>query len=332
MTFAHPLWLLLLLLLPLAAWLKGYMGGTVAFIYSSVRLVKPDAHGARSKVGRFLLALRWLTLALVIVALAQPRLTEVQTSVSASGIDIVVAADLSGSMAAEDFKLNNKPVTRVTILKEVLRKFIGKRPSDRIGLVAFAARAYVAAPLTLDHNFLLQNVQRLDFGTIKEDGTAIGSALTVSLNRLRDLTSKSRIIILMTDGQNNAGKVPPLTAADAAKALGIKVYTIGIGTRGEILMPRRNFFGQIIMQPTKVDIDEETLEQIAAKTGGKYFRADTSETFRKIYDDIDRMEKTEVKFKESARHTELSHWFMLAALLSLLTELALANTIWRRLP
>ncbi|MEI7731717.1 MAG: VWA domain-containing protein [Verrucomicrobiota bacterium] len=324
--------MLLLLALPLLAWLKGRQGRAVAFVYSSVDMVKPDHAASRASAGALLANLRWLVLGVLILALAQPRLTHTETSVSASGVDIVVAADLSGSMIAEDFEIKGKRLSRIAMLKEVLSKFIAKRTSDRIGLVAFAARAYVASPLTLDHDFLQQNLSRLQQGTIQEDGTAIGSALMVSLNRLEDVKSKSRIVILMTDGQNNAGKVAPLTAADAAKALGIKVYTIGIGTRGQAPMPVRNIFGQMGYQMVPVDIDEDTLKQIADRTGGQYYRADNAEKFRDIYQEIDRMEKTEINVKKVARHTELAHWFALGGLGLLLLELLLANTVLRRLP
>jgi Ca-activated chloride channel family protein len=177
--------------------------------------------------------------------------------------------------------------------REVLREFIKKRPSDRIGIVAFAGRPYLAAPLTLDHDFLLQNLERLRLGAVREyNSTAIGSALATAVNRLEHVSSKSRIVILMTDGQNNAGKVPPLAAAEAAKALGIKVYTIGIGRQGQSYVLRQ-FMGRLIREPVLVDIDEDTLQKIAELTGGKYYRADNTERFRQIYEEIDRLEKTE---------------------------------------
>jgi Ca-activated chloride channel homolog len=331
MSFAHPYLLLLLLLLPLLAWLKGRRGNEAAFLYSSVQLVKGIAGINRSRIGQVLLRMRWLALATFIVALARPQLGEGQASIRASGIDIVVALDLSGSMASEDFEVGGERVNRLFIAKEVLERFISKRPSDRIGLVAFAGRAYIASPLTLDHDFLLQNMARLDLGSI-EDGTAIGSALTAALNRLRDIESKSKIVILMTDGQNNAGQVPPLTAADAAQALGVKVYTIGVGTRGTAPFPFVDQFGRkrYVQQP--VDIDEETLVQIADKTSGKYFRADNAETLRDIYAEIDQLEKTEVEVRKYQRYRELFPWFVLPGLALLLFEVILANTVWRKLP
>jgi Ca-activated chloride channel family protein len=331
MTFAYPFLLALLLLLPLLAWLKGKRGQPAAFVYSSVQLVKGITGITRSHVGRILLNLRWLALALFIIALARPRIGEGEAKITASGIDIVVALDLSGSMAAEDFEMRGQRVNRLTIGKDALEKFIVKRASDRIGIVAFAGRAYIAGPLTLDHDFLLQNIERLNLGTI-EDGTAIGSALTAALNRLRELQSKSKIVILMTDGQNNAGKVPPLTAAEAAQSLGVKVYTIGIGTHGTAPMPRIDAFGRKVYVPMEVDIDEETLKAIADRTGGKYYRADKTDTLRNIYDEIDRLEKTEIEVKKYQRYRELFPWVVLPGLVLLLLEIILSNTVWRKLP
>ena len=237
MAFAHPYFLLLLLLLPLAAWLKGRRGQPPAFLYSAVRLVEGLTRARRSRAGAFLAALRWLVLALFIVALAQPRLMKSATTVKASGVDIVVALDMSGSMISEDFVVGGQRVNRFNMARLVLKRFIDQRPNDRIGLVVFAAQAFIAMPLTLDHDFLQENLDRLEIGTINADRTAIGDALSTALNRLRELKSKSKIVILMTDGQNNAGKVDPLTVAEAAQALGAKVYTIGIGTRGMAPMP-----------------------------------------------------------------------------------------------
>ncbi len=331
MTFAQPYLLLLLLMLPFLSWLKGKRGQEAAFLYSSVQLVKGITGISRSRIGQLLLRMRWLALALFIVALARPQLGEGRATVRASGIDIVVALDLSGSMASEDFELNGERVNRLAVAKDVLERFVAKRPNDRIGIVAFAGRAYVAGPPTLDHEFLLENIARLNLNTI-EDGTAIGSALTAALNRLRDLQAKSKIVILMTDGQNNAGQVPPLTAADAAQALGVKVYTIGVGTRGTAPYPQVDPFGRRVYVDLPVNIDEDTLKQIADKTGGKYYRADNADALRAIYADIDRLEKTEVEMKKYQRYRELFPWVVLPGLVVLLLEIILGNTVWRKLP
>ena len=331
-TFQHPWILLGLLLLPVLAWLRGKRGPRPAFLYSSVALLKGIDRPARSRAGAILAAFRWVALALLIVALARPQKTESETSVRASGVDIVIALDLSGSMESEDFVVNRQRVNRLFVAKDTIRQFVEKRPSDRIGLIAFAARAYIAAPLTLDHDFLLSNLERLELHTI-EDGTAIGSGLSAAVNRLRELESKSKIVILMTDGQNNAGKVPPLTAAEAAKALNMKVYTIGVGIRGTAPFPRTNpFTGRKEYVPVPVDIDEPTLQAIAEKTGGKYYRADSTDTLRKIYAEIDQLEKTEVEVKKFVRRYELFWLVASAAFALLLAEVLLAHTIWRRLP
>ena len=332
MTFAHPWLLLLLLLLPAFAWLKGKRGQPPAFLYSSVQLVRAVLNVSRSRSGGFLAALRWLTLAVLIFALAQPRLTRSQTQVKASGIDIAVAVDLSGSMASEDFEVGGGRLSRIAMAKTVLKKFVEKRPNDRIGLIAFATDAYIAAPLTLDHDFLLQNLDRLELDVIDGSRTAIGSGLSTAINRLRDLKSKSKIVILMTDGQNNSGKLAPLTVAEAAQTLGVKVYTIGVGMRGNAPMPGRDMFGRKVYQMIPVDIDEDTLTKIAGMTGGKYYRADNAEHFQEIYAEIDKLEKSEAVVKKYTEFNELFKWFILAGLSLLLTEQALKHTIMRRLP
>ncbi len=334
MTFGHPYFLLLLLLLPVAAWLKGRTGEPPAFVYSSTQLVRGILSLSRARSGGFAWALRWLALACLITALAQPRFTRSETRVTASGVDIVVAFDLSGSMISEDFELRGKRVNRFDMARHVLRGFVEKRPNDRIGLVVFATQAFIAAPLTLDHDFLEQNLERLKIGLVDQNRTAIGSGLATAVNRLREVRSKSKIVILMTDGQSNSGKIAPLTAAEAAQALGIKVYTIGVGTQGEAPMPygRHPFTGETMYRMVKVDIDEATLQKIAENTGGKYYRADNAERFQAIYAEIDRLEKTEQEVKKYAHHRELFHWLIIPGIGLLLLELVLRNTLWRRLP
>lgn len=321
MTFAHPWLLLLLLLLPLAAWLKGRRGSPPAFVYSSVKLVAGLAGAKRSRAGAVLAALRWLALAALIIGLAQPRLMQSTTEVKASGVDIVAVLDLSGSMELPDFVVNGRRIDRLDMAKIVLKQFIDKRPNDRIGLVVFGGKAYIGSPLTLDHEFLQENVDRLHLHMI-EDNTAIGSALATAVNRLRDLKAKSKIVILATDGQNNAGDIAPMAAAEAARALGVKVYTIGIGTP------------EVAQQMGRPDLlpDEETLQAIAEKTGGKYYRADNAEHFRQIYAEIDKLEKTEATINKYTQFTELFPWFIWGGLAVLLIELLLAQTVWRRLP
>ena len=332
MAFAHPYFLLLLLLLPLLAWLKGRRGVPPAFVYSSVQLVRGMQNISRSRSGGLLMSLRWAALALGIVALAQPRLAKSTTEVKASGVDIVVALDMSGSMISEDFVVRGERVNRFNMARSVLKGFIDKRPNDRIGLVLFAAQAFIATPLTLDHEFLQVNLDRLEIGAIDQNSTAIGDGLGTAVNRLRDLKSKSKIVILMTDGQNNSGKLDPLLEADAAAAMKVKTYTVGIGMRGQAPMPARDMFGRKVYQMVPVDIDEDTLQKIAAKTGGKYYRADNAEKFRQIYDEIDKLEKTEASIKKYTQFKELFPWVAAAGLALLLIELVLGQTAFRRLP
>ncbi len=334
MRFAQPWFLLLLLLLPLLAYWRARRTGRAAFMFSSLGVLG-EVQAVRRDVDSFMLALlRWLSLILFIVALARPQWIRGESKISASGIDIVAAFDLSDSMAAEDegFTFKGEQVNRLFISRQVLHDFIAKRANDRIGLVAFSGQAYIAAPLSLDHDFLLTTLERLNLDTIKEEGTAIGDAITASINRLRDIQSKSKIIILITDGQSNAGKISPLTAAEAAKVLGIKVYTIGVGTRGVSRLPYTDVFGRRGYRQVNVDIDEDTLTKIANMTGGKYFRGDKTDTLRNIYAEIDRLERTEVEVQHYQHFTELFPWLLWPGMAFLLLEVLLAHTIWRRLP
>ncbi len=333
LTFGSPWWLLGLLLLPLLAWLRGKAGPESAFVYSSLTLVKGITELRRSRAGAILLNLRWLALALFIVGMARPQIAGGQAPLRASGIDIAVALDMSLSMIAEDFELRGERVNRLTIAKDTLLNFIDQRPADRVGLVVFGSEAFVAAPPTLDHDFLRRVIDRLELGTINGEQTAIGSGLATAVNRLRELKSKSRIIILMTDGQNNAGKIPPDTAAEAAKALGVKVYTIGVGTRGLAPVPQGvDALGRKHYSRVPVDIDEATLKRIAELTGGKYYRADNTETLRRIYSEIDQLEKSEAQINKFAYVEELMMWFVGPGLAFLLLELILGQTVWRKLP
>lgn len=331
-SFAAPWWLLGLLSIPLLAWLRGKAGRESAFVYSSLTLVKGITELSRSRAGSFLLNLRWFALALLFFGMARPQIAGGQAPLRASGIDIAVAVDLSGSMIAEDFELRGERVNRLTMLKDVLGSFIAQRTSDRIGLVAFASEAFIAAPPTLDHDFLRRVLERLELGVIDGQQTAIGSGLSAAVNRLRELKSKSRIVILMTDGQNNAGSIPPITAAEAAASLGVKVYTIGVGTRGYAPVPAKDAFGRKVYVRQAVDIDEDTLKKVAEKTGGKYYRADSTETLRRVYAEIDTLEKTEAELKRFAYYEELMSWFVLPGLGLLALEIILGQTVWRKLP
>jgi Ca-activated chloride channel homolog len=323
MVFAHPYFLALLALLPICAWLKGGRGTPPAFLYSSLNLVQGLTGLRRSRAGSFLAALRWLVLAAFIFALAQPRLAKSTTEVKASGIDIVVALDLSGSMTTQDYIVDRQGVSRFNMAKSVLKKFVAERPDDRIGLVVFAAQAFIASPMTLDHDYLLDNIERLEIGTINSDATAIGDGITTALNRLRNVKAKSKIIVLMTDGANNSGKIDPITATEAAQALGVKIYSIGLGNR--------EIAEQMGLPPSYLP-DLDTLQQISQMTGARAYRGDSSEKLRDIYNEIDKLEKTEAVVSKYTQFKELFPWLLAAGSVLLLLEITLGQTIFRRLP
>ncbi|WP_136809103.1 vWA domain-containing protein [Desulfosediminicola flagellatus] len=322
MRFLYPHLLWFLLLLPLIAVLRGRKGAAPSLIFSSTSLVASLAAKSRKTRPAYLqFGLRLAVLGLLILAAARPQLGNTTTEIQASGIDILLAVDVSGSMEAMDFTLAGKAVTRLAVVQKVVDEFIEERPNDRIGLVGFGGRPYLVCPLTLDHDWLRKRLESLSIGMI-EDGTAIGSAIGSGINRLRDQDSKSRILILLTDGMNNSGRVPPLVAAEAAETLGIKVYTIGAGTRGEAPMPVRDAFGRQRMRMVRVDIDEKTLSEVAEMTGAQYFRATDSKSLARIYDEINTMETTTRTIKKFENYRELFSFFVIAALLLLGLELA----------
>jgi Ca-activated chloride channel family protein len=268
---------------------------------------------------------------LLVLALARPQLGKASSQVATEGIDILLAVDISGSMLAEDFTVAGQRANRLQALKAVVREFLAKRPGDRVGLVLFAARPYTQAPLTLDHGWLLQNLDRAEVGLI-EDGTAVGSGLATAVSRLEASDAKSKIVILLTDGQNNAGKVSPLTAAEAAKALGYKVYTIGVGTQGVAPYPATDMFGNKVYRPMPVDIDEDTLKKVAELTGGRYFRATDTPSLEQIYAEIDQLEKSPYQGLQYLEYDELYVWLALPAFLLLALESVLSATWLRVLP
>jgi Ca-activated chloride channel family protein len=330
-SFAHP-WLLLLLLgIPVLAWLKGKFGGTAAVTFSTTSMLAEIGSRQRNRAGAFLAGLSYLALALFIIALARPQLGRVTTRVQATGVDIMLVLDVSRSMLAEDFTIGNSRANRIDTVKIVTEQFIRQRPNDRIGIVAFAGRPYLVSPLTLDHDWLIRNLERLRIGLV-EDGTAIGSAIASAANRLKDKEAKTKLIVLLTDGDNNAGKVQPLTAAEAAKALGIRIYTIGAGTEGEAPFPLQNAFGRTVYRNVLVKFDEKTLSEIATITNGQYFRATDTNSLRKIFSEIDKMEKTKVEVERTAQYRDLFHYVLIPGIACLLLEILLSQTVWRRLP
>jgi Ca-activated chloride channel family protein len=329
----HDPWALALLaLVPLFFWLERRWRREGAIRYPSLGVIHAIPHAGMRRWRWVVLALRGVALLLLVVALARPQRGKAESQFRGEGIDIMLAVDVSGSMLSEDFTLpGGQRANRLEVVKTVVKDFVAGRPGDRIGLVLFGARPYTQCPLTLDHGWLLQNLARARIGMI-EDGTAIGSALATAASRLERSDAKSRVIILLTDGQNNAGKVSPATAAGAVQALGIKVYTIGAGTRGLAPYPARDLFGNKVYHPVKVDIDEDTLKGIAQKTGGTYFRATDTASLQQIYGEIDRMERTAFDAPRYLDYDELYPWLAIPALLLLCVEVGLGHTILRKLP
>ncbi|MGH8046895.1 MAG: vWA domain-containing protein [Chthoniobacterales bacterium] len=331
-TFGTPWVLSLLVLIPLLAWLKGKFGGTPGIIFSSTQTLRSIGVRRRSRAGDLLTALALAAFAAFVIGLARPKLGNTITRTQASGVDIMLCVDVSGSMRAEDFTVGNRRANRLEAIKEVGRQFIEQRPNDRIGIIAFAGRPYLVSPLTLDHDWLIQNLDHVQIGQI-EDGTAIGSALATATNRLKDREAKTKLIVLLTDGENTAGKVMPITAAEAAKTLGIRIYAIGAGTQGTAPFPvGRDITGQIAYEDMEVHIDEDTLRKIASISGGEYFRATNTRTLTDIFGEIDKLEKTKIEIEKIALYRDLFPWFVMAGISLLGIEVVASQTIWRRLP
>jgi Ca-activated chloride channel family protein len=340
--FQYPWVLALLALLPVYAFLHGRVGRLSAIEFSSAELARAAGKAAKSSAGRLLFLLRLLTLALCFIALAGPRFANDRTETQASGVDIMLVLDLSWSMMALDMSGPGERVTRFDIASEVLGDFVRKRPNDRLGLIVFSAVPYLASPLTLNHEWLLQNLKRLHVGLLRDLGTAIGDATAASAKRLKDLReSKDRIVILLTDGDNNRGEIDPLPAAQLASALGIRIYTIGIGidrpcelpafdpNTGRLkLDPAGNIIPGMTLQPANYDM----LGRMSAISKGRFYRATNRRELRRIYNEIDHLEKTEVKLRRFTTHRPLFQWPLLAGCGLFALEVLLSNTRYRRVP
>jgi Ca-activated chloride channel family protein len=329
--FLQPEWFWLLALLPIVMLWRGRRGPVAAIEYSDVSLAREVARGSRNRVGRLLWVLPVLACALMIAGLARPQRAHSRTEVTANGIDIVLGLDVSGSMQALDFMVDHQRVNRIEVVKSVVSKFIDERPDDRIGLIAFAGAPYLVSPITLDHDWLQQNLERVSIGAA-DDGTAIGSAIAACVNRLRLTPAKSKVVILLTDGVNNTGKISPLAAAEAAKAMGVKIYTIGVGVRGYAPIPIRDAAGNTQLIRAKVDVDEKTLQAVADETDGKFYRATDTDSLQKIYEQINRFEKTAQTVQKFERTEELYPWAIIPSLAILGLSLTLQQTWARRLP
>ena len=339
LTFAHPWLLLLLLAIPLIAYLRGQRGPAPALVFSSTKALRGLGRQSAARVGKFLRSLLFLSLAILTIALARPQLGKSLTQVEASGIDIMVVLDVSTSMLTKDFTIGGDSATRIDAIREVTRKFVEGRPNDRIGLIAFAGRPYVVSPMTLDHDWLMQNLERVRTGLV-EDGTAIGSAMAAAANRLNDKHSKSRAIVLLTDGENNAGKIPPNTAAEAIKALDIRLYAIGAGINGiapapvfdRTGKPLTDVRGNILYQDQRVQFNDAGLKEVARIGGGQFFRATDTKSLEEIYRDIDKMEKSTVTVSKYQQYRDLFPICIMAGCGLLLAQVLLSETIWKKLP
>ena len=336
-------WVLLLLgLLPAYALLRGKVGRWSALTFSSADIARAAGAQARSAAGRFLFFLRLAVIALAIVALAGVRRDNYHVETETPGIDIMLVLDLSWSMMAIDMGKPEERLTRFSCASGVLKDFVAKRPNDRIGLIAFSGVPYLASPLTLNHAWLDESMEHLHIGIINELGTAIGDAVVVAARRLKNApNSRSRIMILLTDGDNNMGKIDPLPAAQLAAAGGMKIYTIGIGIEAPCNMPKfdpatgqflldanGNIIPTLLLQPANYSV----LGKMADLSGGHFFRATNQRELQNIYDQIDRLEKSEVKQRRFATYEPLFFWFLLPALGLLALELILAETRYRRVP
>ena len=328
MHFASPyyLWLLTLLVPMIGYYVWRALQGGASIQISSVAGVVRAPRTVRYYLRHLPFVLRATAFALLVVALARPQDIEQNVRSNTEGIDIMLAIDVSGSMLARDFKPD-----RITAAKEVAGSFIADRYGDRIGLVAFAGEAFTQSPLTTDQSTLQTLLARIRSGLI-EDGTAIGNGLATAINRLRESDAKSKVIILLTDGVNNRGEIAPMTAAEIAKAQGIRVYTIGVGTEGMAPYPAIDMFGNLTFVNQKVEIDEKVLKAISDMTGGRYFRATDKDKLKAVYDEINQLEKSKVEVTEHISYHELFLVWALAALGLLLAEFLLSNLVLKRIP
>jgi Ca-activated chloride channel family protein len=327
--FEDPWFLLLLCLLPLFA-IGARKNREAVLPYSSIDRLKTVQSPRMRVISAFPKILRAMAFALLVLALAQPQKGQKRAEILSAGVDIVLAIDTSGSMQALDFMKDENRINRLEVVKDVVSGFIENRENDRMGMVVFGEEAFTQCPLTLDQDILLSFLKNLKIG-VAGDSTAIGSAIGIAVKRLKDLKSKSKVIILLTDGRNNAGSLSPLQAAEIGKTYGIKIYTIGVGTRGKAPFLVESLFGkQYIYQ--NVEIDEKTLQAIAEKTDAQYFRATDLESLKTIYGQIDRLEKSEVKVLDRSEYNELFHYFLIPGFFLVLLEIILTNTRLRRIP
>lgn len=339
--FASPLLLGLLLLVALLA-VRSLLARSASvqgrqqpaqpatLTHSAASLARDLPRSWRVTLRPLLAAMRLLAVALIVVALARPQIVQGKETIKGEGVDIALALDISGSMASLDFQ----PRNRLQAAKLVIDEFVARRAYDKIGLVVFASESFSQAPLTLDRNALSRSLAQVELATDLglDDGTAIGLGIANAANMLAQSNAKSKVVILLTDGVHNAGEIDPLTAAEAAKALGVKVYTVGAARPGQVPAPVQDMFGGTQTVYQESEIDEETLRQVADITGGKYFRAEDTSGLKAIYDAIDKLEKSQVEVQVFNQYQELAGWLLAPALLLLVAQLVLSQTIFRKLP
>lgn len=325
--FAYPwlLWLLLLLPLMIVWYVLRQKQQQSALKLSTLSIYKKQST-VKNTLIHLPFVIRLLTVALLILAIARPQSKNDEERVEGEGIDIMLCMDVSGSMLAEDFKPN-----RMEAAKEVAAKFIEGRKTDRIGLVIFSGESFTQCPLTTDHGVLISQVYGVRSGVL-QDGTAIGSGLATGVERLKKSESKSKVVVLLTDGENNGGLIDPATAMEIAKTFNVKVYTIGVGTEGFATMPQLSAGGSITRTQEKVNIDEKLLKEIARQTGGAYFRATDNESLQNIYSQIDQLEKTKIETSRFAKYAEEFYWLAIAAAVLLVIELWLRYKVFRKFP
>ncbi len=323
--FSNPSFLLLILLLiPWVWWMRRRRRPRLAFpSLSPLVLLRRSRWIFLKHAG---LIARAAALTLLAVALARPQGGSDKAQKTSEGLDIVLILDTSRSMEARDYTLNGKRPSRLAVVKQVISDFVKERPSDRIGMVVFGTEAFTQAPLTLDHNVLQRFLERIQIG-MAGDATAIGDGVVTAVNRLKDVKAKSKVAILLTDGGNTAGRADPLAAANAAQAMGVKVYTIGVGGHGEVPV---DVNGQVVMQ--KADVDEDLLKEISKRTGGQYFAADDTEALIKVYDTIDKLEKTRIKVESFEQFDDRFIGIAALAVFSILGEFAFLLTRFRSIP
>ncbi|MDZ7342218.1 MAG: VWA domain-containing protein [candidate division KSB1 bacterium] len=328
--FANPEFLILLAIVPLMLiwYLKRQVKASGTLRFSNLGVIKNVGRTPSKRYRHILFVLRLLVISLLVIGFARPQSGAKEEKIITEGIDIILAMDISSSMLAEDLAQHKN---RLDVTKEVASQFIKERTNDRIGMVVFSGKSFTQCPLTLDYGILLNFLKEIHIGMI-EDGTAIGMAIANCVNRLRMSKAKSKVVILLTDGRNNRGEIDPITAAQIAKALNVRIYTIGAGKHGEAMYPIDDPFLGRRYVPMKVDIDDEMLTKIANITGGKYYRATDKTSLEKIYHEIGQLEKTKIEVKEFTRYTELFVNFLALALAVLLIEIILANTRFRKIP